>query len=229
MGFEVRGIDTVRSMKLRAALYESGDTIVVEGYAPKSQYDELLGMQPLPGGRVLFLALDGAGFYGQRGRVWQTGEGNIYVCAKLETRADVCEGMLRASQFVAPLAMARVSEKFVCGAVGLKWVNDLMIDGRKSGGVLTHYRRTEGRHCFFWGIGLNVLKSPACDQATTCLCAHLKPHLRQGWGCGDVSDEGRFELYLSVLSELWRGLNTGFMDYVGDWARTEAEYRERLI
>ena len=62
MGFEVRGIDTVRSMKLRAALYESGDTIVVEGYAPKSQYDELLGMQPLPGGRGLLLALDGAGF-----------------------------------------------------------------------------------------------------------------------------------------------------------------------
>lgn len=225
MSFEVRGIDLARSMKLRSALYASGDTIVVEGYAPKSQYDELLGMRPLPGGRVLFLALDGAGFHGQRGRAWQTGSGNIYICAKLETRADVREEMLRSSQFVAPLAMARVAEKFVCGAVRLKWVNDLMIEDRKAGGVLTHYRRLEERHCFFWGIGLNVWEAPVCDQATTCLGAHLK----QECVLGEVSGEGRFEIYLSVLSELWRGLNEGFRDYLGDWRRTEAAYRERLI
>lgn len=44
----------------------------------------------------------------------------------------------------------------LAAAIGLKWPNDLMVQGRKLGGVLVHQKRVHGRSWLVAGIGLNL-------------------------------------------------------------------------
>lgn len=44
----------------------------------------------------------------------------------------------------------------LAAAVGLKWPNDLMVQGRKLGGVLVHQKRVHDRSWLVAGIGLNL-------------------------------------------------------------------------
>lgn len=44
----------------------------------------------------------------------------------------------------------------LAGAIGLKWPNDLMLQGRKLGGVLVHQKRVHDRSWLVAGIGLNL-------------------------------------------------------------------------
>nr|UOZ97134.1 Bifunctional ligase/repressor BirA [Cupriavidus sp.] len=44
----------------------------------------------------------------------------------------------------------------LAAAIGLKWPNDLMVQGRKLGGILVHQKRVHGRSWLVAGIGLNL-------------------------------------------------------------------------
>ncbi len=49
--------------------------------------------------------------------------------------------------------------------VGIKWPNDIIVEGRKLAGILIEER---GGRCLV-GVGLNVLEPPVTDQKTICL------------------------------------------------------------
>lgn len=58
-------------------------------------------------------------------------------------------------------------------ALRLKWPNDIMIDGVKTGGILVESSLGSQRLAAVIGIGLNIAATPAAlDRPTTCLSVH---------------------------------------------------------
>lgn len=138
---------------------------LVVAEAPASQFDTLRerldsGLE-LPG-PVACLALTGQGFHGQRGRPWLSAPGNIHLCVIIpEPRIAARDvGLLT---LVPALALVDAVRALGGGALrpGIKWVNDVLLDGRKIGGTLT-LTETQGDRvkALLLGIGLNVATSP---------------------------------------------------------------------
>lgn len=178
------------------------ETVVVEYFARRSQYDVLLELSPLPRGRILMLAIDGDGFHGQHGRPWQSGRGNLYLCMKLEARCALPTDTWPKLLDVAPTAIVKTITPHIVCPCTRKPVNDIMIQGKKTAGTLTHCRQEKTRFCAFFGIGLNVRFAPECDQPTTCLAHHCPEHVQ-------VED-----LWFTVLRELILHLTDTFEDFV---------------
>ncbi len=95
---------------------------------------------------------------GRRGKSWDA-TGGVAVTVVLEQSTPMLPIAVGAS-LAASLnnAMPRVE-------VGIKWPNDILVDGRKLAGILIEER--EGR-CLV-GVGLNVLEPPTTDQVTICM------------------------------------------------------------
>ena len=112
----------------------------------------------LPDG-VLCVAGHGTGLHGLRGRPWTALDGNIHLSMWLRPPAGTVPS---ATRF---LAMAAVSVVEVIDGLpgladraGIKWVNDILVDGAKVCGILTHVPK-EGIAVI--GIGLNVETVPS--------------------------------------------------------------------
>jgi BirA family transcriptional regulator, biotin operon repressor / biotin---[acetyl-CoA-carboxylase] ligase len=96
---------------------------------------------------------------GQRGRSWTAAPGSSILLSMIlrpptpgaETLVSLRLGM----------AAARAIERGTTLDVGLKWPNDLVVRGRKVGGLLCEGRYDPGRgSCIVAGIGLNVTQTP---------------------------------------------------------------------
>ena len=98
---------------------------------------------------------------GRRGRVWQTGGGNL--AATLLLTLDTSP--LEAAQlgFVAALAVGDMVQAYVPPAmVRLKWPNDVLIDGQKVAGILIESGPAQmGALWVSVGIGVNLASAPA--------------------------------------------------------------------
>lgn len=115
-----------------------------------------------PSGTVLVAATQTAG-RGRRGRAWLSAPGDSLTFSLLWRFAP---GTLPAGLSLAVgLAVAQASEKVGAGgtAVQLKWPNDLLLDGRKLGGILIELL-PGAPHAAVIGIGLN-LRLPAALPA----------------------------------------------------------------
>jgi len=173
---------------------ESRDTVMpglwdwwlLASRAAESQYDILRRAidqdGPLPG-RVVCLALEGAGFHGQQERRWAVVRGNLHLTVGLpcDLEAASCGlalTMLPAVAVVDALGALDEGSSRLPG-VGIKWVNDVLIQGRKVGGVLTSARSVDGQiQSVVLGIGLNVAVAPkieptAFTPGVTCLEDHI--------------------------------------------------------
>lgn len=135
---------------------------------PVSQYDILRKViaerQDLPG-HVLCLALSGAGFHGQLGRSWVAELGNLHLSVGLRCDLAATDCGLALTMLPAVAVVDALSALFDFGrrpgGLGIKWVNDILVDGRKIGGVLTSARSLDGRiRSAVLGIGLNVAAAP---------------------------------------------------------------------
>ena len=112
---------------------------------------------------------------GRRGKQWLSIPGKgVYLSLLLRPRWPAIESPFIA--FFAALAAARTLDRFNIGAVKLKWPNDLLVNGKKIGGVLIEPRLNRGQIEFVVvGVGINVLHSagdlkPLGDNtATSCL------------------------------------------------------------
>ncbi len=154
--------------------------------APESQYDVLRRIidqdGPLPG-PVVCLALEGAGCHGQQERRWAAVRGNLHLTVGLpcDLEAATCGLALTMLPAVAVVdALGALSEGFgQLPVVGVKWVNDVLIQGRKVGGVLTSARSVNGQvQSVVLGIGLNVAVAPKIEPSAftpgvTCLEDHF--------------------------------------------------------
>jgi BirA family biotin operon repressor/biotin-[acetyl-CoA-carboxylase] ligase len=140
--------------------------VLVVAEARASQFDalrEALAAGLSPRGPLACLALSGHGFHGQRGRPWQAAPGNLHLCAALPS-----PGLAAREAGALPMlpAVALVDAvRAMTGAAlrpGIRWVNDVLLDGSKVGGVLTA-SQTQGDAvtAVVVGIGLNVAIAPS--------------------------------------------------------------------
>ena len=133
--------------------------------APESQYDALIDLSrqgvALPD-RLLCFAATGEHFHGFRDRPWSATAGNIHLSARWAppgSGGDATIGLL---------ALAAVSVIDAIDAIpglesraGIKWVNDILIEGAKVCGILAHTEAVSD--CVttgIVGIGLNVEATP---------------------------------------------------------------------
>lgn len=107
---------------------------------------------------LLCAAGRGTGLHGLRGRPWTALDGNVHLSMWLKPRAGAVPS---ATRFLAMTAVSVIEVidglPGMAGRAGVKWVNDILVDGAKVCGMLTHVPR-EGIAVI--GIGLNVETAP---------------------------------------------------------------------
>ena len=140
--------------------------MLLTAQSKQSQCDRLLELardgHEIPD-RIVCLARTGPRFHGFKGRTWSAAPGNIHLAVHFAPdcvieRFEVAFTMLAALSVVDALDELPV----LAGRSGIRWVNDIVVDDAKVGGVLA-YTQTRDRTVTsaILGIGLNVEVTPA--------------------------------------------------------------------
>ena len=151
--------------------FESGKSsdfwhrLIIIGEAARSQFDalhEALGHGLTLDGPTAVMALDGHNFRGQRGRPWFVAKGNLFLTVALPVNAPAAP--LTPGLIMLP-AVTLVDAICDCGGAGsrpaIKWVNDILINGRKVAGVLAaSLCRNGSLEAAVLGLGVNVARAP---------------------------------------------------------------------
>jgi BirA family biotin operon repressor/biotin-[acetyl-CoA-carboxylase] ligase len=134
-----------------------------------------LAEQGAAGGTVVIAGEQLAG-RGARGRAWHSPPGGLWLSVLY--RPQVLGG-LEVISLRTGLALAAALDTFAPASVQLKWPNDLMLLGRKVGGILCEARWHGGQPGWVAvGVGLNVLnRVPAELQAVATSLGQLRPDL----------------------------------------------------
>jgi BirA family biotin operon repressor/biotin-[acetyl-CoA-carboxylase] ligase len=158
--------------KLMCAETQTGkhwDYLFAVECASHSQYDVLSRLAvsgcELPG-KVLCCAGSGQEFHGFKNRSWKACRGNIHLSALVKPGLEVeggAAGFIVASVLAALQTAASFELKGATPAI--KWVNDILIDGAKVGGVLARLQNQGPvTQSAIVGIGLNVEKRPSMER-----------------------------------------------------------------
>lgn len=104
---------------------------------------------------------------GRRGRLWYSRPGESILCSVLLIDTPIEAELLT---LTTAIAAAEALSTF-CGLhAGIKWPNDILVNGKKLAGILVERRRVGGRACFVAGIGINCNQLPesfaGCDLHT---------------------------------------------------------------
>jgi len=208
--------------------------IVVADRARSSQYERLISLARagvrLPHG-LACIALSGDAFQGFHGRSWVGARGNLHLSVHLAPHRPIKRFesvFLALSALSAAEAIDTVPG--LAGRARLRWVNDIVIDEAKVGGVLAH---TQSRGAevtgVILGIGINVEVTP--DVAPTAfvpsagsLCDHAR----------DPRAARLAEVFRAVLSALARNysllLDRGYVPLVARYrARSSVLGREVVV
>jgi BirA family biotin operon repressor/biotin-[acetyl-CoA-carboxylase] ligase len=96
---------------------------------------------------------------GRRGRVWDSGEGNL--AATLLLRPNTHPSITGQLSFVAALATAEMADHFApTAAITVKWPNDVLAEGRKLAGILLEGGGASEGNWLAIGIGVNLASFP---------------------------------------------------------------------
>jgi BirA family biotin operon repressor/biotin-[acetyl-CoA-carboxylase] ligase len=110
---------------------------------------------------------------GRRGRDWNSAKGNLFCTGLYPHFGDAQNAAMQS--FVAALAVYDLVKIYVPGSnVGLKWPNDVMIDGQKISGILLESGGAEGCKWIGVGIGINLMSHPSgTETPATHIIAHI--------------------------------------------------------
>lgn len=111
---------------------------------------------------------------GRRGRQWGSDSGNLFTSLLLLTQKSPAEAAQLT--FVASLAVADLLDRYVPPAlVTIKWPNDVLLDGRKTSGILIESGPApSGGLWLAVGIGVNLSQTPGeTERPATCIAEHL--------------------------------------------------------
>jgi BirA family biotin operon repressor/biotin-[acetyl-CoA-carboxylase] ligase len=137
-------------------------------HAPRSHYDLLIelarGDGALPDG-VLCLAGSGEKFHGFKERLWSACPGNIHLSAYLAPARPIAQyGVGFTILAAVSVVDALDSIPGLNGRAGIKWVNDILIEGAKVCGVVAYTQTANGTvSAAVIGIGLNVETTPSVE------------------------------------------------------------------
>jgi BirA family biotin operon repressor/biotin-[acetyl-CoA-carboxylase] ligase len=134
-----------------------------------------LAEQGAAGGTVVIAGEQLAG-RGARGRTWHSPPGGLWLSVLYRPRVL---GGLEVISLRIGLALAAALDTFAAVPVQLKWPNDLMLLGRKIGGILCEARWHGGQPGWVAaGVGLNVLNQvPAELQAVATSLRQVRPEI----------------------------------------------------
>jgi BirA family transcriptional regulator, biotin operon repressor / biotin---[acetyl-CoA-carboxylase] ligase len=162
--------------------------------------------QPLP--PLLILALEQSGGRGRQGRTWTSPAGKGIYATRVLTVTE--PEVLQTLPLLVGLGLCRALDPFPCR---LKWPNDLLVEGRKIGGILIEAMvRPEGESRVLIGFGVNVGHGRE-DLPEAGTSVHLL-------GGADSLEELTWKLIEGLEREL---------EHVGDLAYAAAAYRERSV
>lgn len=111
---------------------------------------------------------------GRRGRQWGSDSGNLFTSLLLLTQKSPAEAAQLT--FAASLAVADLLDRYVPPAlVMIKWPNDVLLDGRKTSGILIESGPApSGGLWLAVGIGVNLSQTPGeTERPATCIDEHL--------------------------------------------------------
>ncbi|MFZ5961283.1 bifunctional biotin--[acetyl-CoA-carboxylase] ligase/biotin operon repressor BirA [Pseudomonas knackmussii] len=170
---------------------------------------------------------------GRRGRAWVSPFGaNLYCTLGISVRGGPKE--LEGLSLVVGLAVVRAIQSLGIGGVGLKWPNDILLDGRKLAGILLELTGDPADLCSVAigiGINVNMRAADAIDQPWTSLRAssgmvvdrnlllsalsrELERHLARHRAQGFAASQAEWESF-----HLWQGrevcLSTASRQIVG--------------
>jgi biotin-[acetyl-CoA-carboxylase] ligase BirA-like protein len=136
--------------------------------APRSQFDLLVELgreRRLPPGGLVCVAGEGTGFHGMRNRSWVAPAGNLYLSAHLAPGRPVDHPGVAFTVLAAVSVLDAVDGvPGLAERAGIKWVNDILIEGAKVCGVIAHSQLGGDRvGSAFLGIGLNVETAPKVE------------------------------------------------------------------
>ena len=103
-----------------------------------------------PDGTIVTASEQSAG-RGRQGRTWAAPPGRALLLSALVRDLSRRDALL---PLAVPVAVAEACDRFAGSRCGIKWPNDIWIDGRKLSGILLEGRPQEGWAVI--GIGLNV-------------------------------------------------------------------------
>ena len=186
---------------------------------------------------------------GRLGREWISDEGNLFVSLLLQPPVELIDAAQ--FSFVTALAVVEALQPVVSevGTLSLKWPNDILLNGRKLGGILleTEPAEEEGRFWLIAGIGINVENAPTDGEVlypATCLkqagieiisakivLSRLLPHFVE---CYDRWMAKGFEPIRKEWLKLAHGLNqpasvmSGKEEYSGTFIGIDAQGRMQM-
>jgi BirA family transcriptional regulator, biotin operon repressor / biotin---[acetyl-CoA-carboxylase] ligase len=182
----------------------------------------LLGRPNPPAGEsdVLLAEYQSAG-RGRRGRTWLAPPGGA-VCLSLSWTFREVPAQLGALSLVVGVCILRALRELGLAQVQLKWPNDLLVAGRKLGGVLIDLRaESAGPAYVVIGIGLNVSLGAQLQEkiASTGLAA---TDLRSA----GLADASRNAVVAAMVSACVRGLlefeRAALKPFIEDWRQADA-------
>ncbi|HUH11417.1 MAG TPA: biotin--[acetyl-CoA-carboxylase] ligase [Brevundimonas sp.] len=155
---------------------------------------------------------------GRRGRKWESESGNLASTLLLLTRKSPAEAAQLT--FAASLAVADLLDRYVPPAlVTIKWPNDVLLDGRKTSGILIESGPApSGGLWLAVGIGVNLSQTPGeTERPATCIAEHLN----HGVASAPTVDEAAKALAETFGVWLDRWTTLGFQPILDAWtART---------
>lgn len=155
---------------------------------------------------------------GRRGRQWGSDSGNLFTTLLSLTQKSPAEAAQLT--FAASLAVADLLDRYVPPAlVTIKWPNDVLLDGRKTSGILIESGPAlSGGLWLAVGIGVNLSQTPGdTERPATCIAEHLA----HGVASAPTVDEAARALAETFGVWLDRWTTLGFQPILDAWiART---------
>ena len=180
--------------------------IYLDTAASTNDYAKVLAQQGAPHGTAVLAKSQTAG-RGRMGRSFLSPEGGLYLSLILRPK-EKAEALMSLTAVLALAACDAVEE--VCGLrPGVKWINDLVVNGKKLAGILTELQLTPDGHVEYaiCGIGVNCAGVPAevrdiatslldetgCETDLSRLAVAMARHMTNA--CNTVKDPVHMEKY----------------------------------
>jgi len=150
---------------------------------------------------------------GRLKRRWQTPAGNIALSVVLRPKTAILPSMI----MLASLAVVRSTEAVTGLKAGIKWPNDVLINGKKVCGILIEndFRSREVNYCVI-GIGINVALKPESVSEIQYPATSLSAEAGR-----DISRPDVIRRLLAEMDELYFSLSSSGSVF-GEW-------RDRLV
>lgn len=170
------------------------------------------------GNGALFVADDQSHGKGRRGRNWVNSPG-CNLCFSLALPPVAAVETVSMVTLVMALSVAKAVESMTGMACGIKWPNDILIQGRKVCGILTELKMDVSHmECLIIGVGINVKSQPLPEEL------QQKAGALETLGGKEVSREALLAEILATFQEDYRC----FLDK-SDLSDLQQEYQNRLL